>query len=89
MLVLSTVLGGVYVPTPVLPPTVAPMAEWIPFTSGLRALRQTFLLGYPLSAAGSDLFRLMAAAAVFALAGVVVLRWSFAYARRAGSLAQY
>jgi len=89
VLVLSTVLGGVYFPTSVLPPAVAPMAEWIPLTPGLRALRQTLLLGYPLGATGSDLFRLMAAAAVWVLAGVVVLRWSFAYARRAGSLAQY
>jgi len=88
VLVLSTVLGGVYFPTSVLPPAVAPMAEWIPLTPGLRALRQTFLFGYPLSVSGSDLFRLMVAAAVVVLAGVVVLRWSFAYARRVRSLAQ-
>ena len=89
VLILSTVLGGVYFPTSVLPPAVAPLAEWIPLTPGLRALRQTLLLGYPLSATGSDLFRSLAAAAVCMLAGVVVLHWSFGYARRAGSLAQY
>ena len=61
VLVLSTVLGGVYFPTSVLPPAVAPLAEWIPLTPGLRALRQTLLLGYPLSAAAGDLVRLVVA----------------------------
>ena len=49
VLVLSTLLGGVYFPTSVLPAAVAPLAEWIPLTPALRALRQALLLGYPLS----------------------------------------
>src|SRR4030095_3094518 len=89
VLVLSTLLGGVYFPTSVLPPIVAPLSEWLPLTPGLRALRQTLLLGYPLSTVGDDLIQLLALAAVCAIVGVMALRWAFAYARRAGSLAQY
>jgi ABC-2 type transport system permease protein len=89
VLVLSTLLGGVYFPTSVLPPIVAPLAEWLPLTPGLRALRQTLLLGYPLSTVGSDLIQLVALAAGCLVVGVLALRWAFRYARRAGSLAQY
>lgn len=89
VLVLSTVLGGVYFPTGVLPAAVAPLAEWLPLTPGLRALRQALLLGYPLSSIGGDLLRLAGLAAVCLGAGTLALRWSFDYARRAGSLSQY
>jgi ABC-type multidrug transport system permease subunit len=87
--VLSTVLGGVYFPTAVLPEAIGPLAEWLPLTPGLRALRQTLLLGYPLSAVGSDLVRLVGLSAACLVIGVLGLRWSFGYARRAGSLSQY
>ena len=89
VLVASTLLGGVYFPTSVLPPIVAPIAEWLPLTPGLRALRQTLLLGYPLSTVAGDLMKLLVLAIACIAAGVVALRWAFAYARRAGSLAQY
>ena len=89
VLVASTLLGGVYFPTSVLPPIVAPLAEWLPLTPGLRALRQTLLLGYPLSAVAGDLVQLAAIGVVCTTVGVLALRWAFAYARRAGSLAQY
>jgi len=89
VLVLSTLLGGVYFPTSALPPVVSPMAEWLPLTPALRALRQTLLLGYPVSVVAKDLGQLVGLALVCALVGVVVLRAAFGYARRAGSLAQY
>jgi ABC-2 type transport system permease protein len=89
MVVLSTLLGGVYFPTSVLPVGVAPIAEWLPLTPGLRALRQTLLLGYPLSSVAGDLVQLVGIAAACLVGGVLVLRWAFAYARRAGSLSQY
>jgi len=85
----STLLGGVYFPTTVLPTAVVPIAEWLPLTPGLRALRQTLLLGYPLSSVAGDLVQLLALTLACGLAGVLALRWSFAYARRAGSLSQY
>lgn len=89
ILVVSTILGGVYFPTTVLPPLVAPIAEWLPLTPGLRALRQSLLLGYPMSSITGDLARLAGLTALCVIAGAVALRWSFAYARRAGSLSQY
>jgi ABC-2 type transport system permease protein len=89
VLVTSTLLGGVYFPTSVLPPFLAPFAEWLPLTPGLRALRQTMLLGYPLSTVAGDLMQLVAIAAACVVAGVFAIRWAFAYAKRAGSLAQY
>ena len=89
LLVVSTILGGVYFPTTVLPPVVAPLAEWLPLTPGLRALRQSLLLGHPVSAIIGDLGRLAGLTALCVIAGVVAMRWSFAYARRAGSLSQY
>jgi ABC-2 type transport system permease protein len=89
LVVLSTVLGGVYFPSGVLPPFVAPLAEWLPLTPGLRALRQALLLGYPLSSIGSDLLRLTGLSVLYFGVGVLAVRWAFGYARRAGSLAQY
>jgi ABC-2 type transport system permease protein len=88
-LIASTLLGGVYFPSSVLPPIIAPAAEWLPLTPGLRALRQTLLLGYPLSSVAADLLQLLGLAAACLLAGLATLRWAFDYARRAGSLAQY
>src|SRR5687768_488199 len=89
VLVLSTIVGGVYFPTSVLPPAVLPIAEWIPLTAGLRALRQTLLLGYPLSSVAGELFISLGLATVWLVIGSLAIRWAFAYARRAGSLAQY
>ena len=89
VLLVSTLLGGVYFPASVLPPAVAPIAEWLPLTPGLRALRQALLLGYPLSAIGGELMQLAGLALACAVVGGVSLRIAFRYARRAGSLGQY
>jgi ABC-2 type transport system permease protein len=89
VLVLSTILGGVYFPTSVLPPAIAPLAEWLPLTPGLRALRQSLLLGYPIGSVSGDLVRVTALSALTFAAGVISIKWAFAYARRAGSLSQY
>ena len=89
MLVLSTLLGGVYFPTTVLPPAFGPIAEWLPLTPALRALRQALLLDYPVSTISGDLLRLLGLAGVCVGVGVMSVRAAFAYARRAGSLAQY
>lgn len=89
VLVLSTVIGGVYFPTSVLPAAVVPVAEWIPLTPALRAMRQTLLLGYPLSSVIDELASAAVLAAACLVIGVLAVRWAFGYARRAGSLAQY
>jgi ABC-2 type transport system permease protein len=89
VLIVSTLLGGVYFPTSVLPTAVAPIAEWLPLTPALRALRKTMLLGYPLSSVSGDLVQLFALTGACVVVGVLALRWAFGYARRAGSLSQY
>jgi ABC-2 type transport system permease protein len=89
VLLISTLLGGVYFPTSVLPPVVAPVAEWLPLTPGLRALRQALLLGYPLSTILGDLLQLAGLALGCAVVGGVSLRVAFRYAKKAGSLGQY
>ena len=89
LLIVSTILGGVYFPTSALPPALGDLAEWLPLTPGLRALRQCLLLGYPLSVVATDVARVLGGAALWFAAGAVALRWAFAYARRAGSLSQY
>jgi ABC-2 type transport system permease protein len=89
VLLVSTVLGGVYFPASVLPPAVAPIAEWLPLTPGLRALRQTLLLGYPIGSVSGDLMRVAGLAVVAVAVGALSVRWALGYARRAGSLSQY
>ena len=89
VLLISTLLGGVYFPASVLPPALAPMAEWLPLTPGLRALRQALLLGYPLSTIGGELLQLAGLALGCVIVGVASLRMAFRYARQAGSLGQY
>jgi ABC-2 type transport system permease protein len=89
VLLISTLLGGVYFPVSVLPPVMVPVAEWLPLTPGLRALRQALLLGYPLSTISGDLLQLFWLALGCAIVGVVALRFAFRYARKAGSLGQY
>jgi ABC-2 type transport system permease protein len=89
VLLVSTVLGGVYFPTSVLPPAVAPIAEWLPLTPGLRALRQTLLLDYPIGSVSGDLMRVSGLALAAVVLGTLSLRWAFGYARRSGSLSQY
>lgn len=89
VLLASTVLGGVYFPTSALPPQIVPIAEWLPLTPGLRALRQTLLLGYPIGSVSADLMRAGAFSLVACVIGTVALKWAFGYARRAGSLSQY
>jgi ABC-2 type transport system permease protein len=88
-MVVSTLLGGVYFPASVLPRAVAPIADWLPLTPGLRALRQTLLLGYPFGTIAGDLLQLAGLALGCAVVGVVSLRVAFRYARMAGSLGQY
>jgi ABC-2 type transport system permease protein len=85
----STLLGGVYFPTHVVPSWLGAVSSVTPLTYGLRALRRTSLEGVPLSAVADDLFRL----AVFTviLWAIATASWVIAlrYARKAGTLAQY
>ena len=89
IITISTLLGGVYYPTSVIPSWLKSISAFVPLTYGLRALRNTVLDGEPLSAVVGDLAVLAGFIVVFAVVGIVALRAAFQYARRAGTVAQY
>ena len=89
VLTASVLLGGVYFPTQVIPSWIERLSDFIPLTYGLRAMRQSFLEGVPLSGVAADLAILCAFAAVLALVSTLAFARALHYARRTGSLAQY
>jgi ABC-2 type transport system permease protein len=86
---ISTLLGGVYYPTEVIPSWIQSVSFLVPLTYGLRALRRSFLDGAPLAASAYDLSVLAVTAAVLMAVSLVMFSWSLGYARRTGTLAQY
>jgi ABC-2 type transport system permease protein len=89
VLAASTLLGGVYYSTSVIPDVIQPFAAAFPLTYGLRALRRALLTGEPLSVVGGDLLVLALFAAVLMALGLWAFGYALRYARRAGTLAQY
>lgn len=89
VLVGSMFLGGVYYPVEVIPAWIRPVADAVPLTYGLRALRRTLLEGVPPAAVAGDVLALAAFAAGLAVVGVGAVWAALRHARRAGTLAQY
>jgi ABC-2 type transport system permease protein len=89
ILVVSTLFGGVYFPTHVIPSWLERVSAFVPLSYGLRALRRVFLEGLPLTAVWGDLLMLLAMNIVLLSLGVLVFNRAFHYARRAGTLGQY
>jgi ABC-2 type transport system permease protein len=89
LVVISTLFGGVYFPTHVIPSWLERISAFVPLTYGLRALRRVFLEGLPLSAVRGDLAILLAMNLVLLTAGILIFNRAFRYARRAGTLGQY
>lgn len=89
VLVLSTLLGGVYYPTTVIPSWIQSISDWVPLTYGLRALRGTLLEGYSLPTVLPDIGVLAAFILVLSGVGLLALNGALRYARRAGTLAHY
>ncbi|MEX1256028.1 MAG: ABC transporter permease [Gemmatimonadota bacterium] len=89
VLAASTLLGGVYYSTTVIPEAIQPLAAIFPLTYGLRALRRALLAGEPLSVVGGDLVILGLFATVLLALGLWAFRHALNYARKAGTLAQY
>ncbi len=85
----SSLLGGVYYSTRVIPAWLQDLAGVIPLTYGLRGIRMLLLGGATPGEVGSDL-RMMAILAVVSLGGAsLVLRLALRHARRAGTLSLY
>lgn len=89
VLTVSTLLGGVYYPTNVIPSWIERLSAFVPLTYGLRALRGAVLNGASLGEVLPDVAILLA----FVVGLLVVSSWlflaAFRYARRAGTLSQY
>jgi ABC-2 type transport system permease protein len=85
----SGLLGGVYYPTEVIPSWIQTLSQLFPLTYGLRALRQTFLEGLPISAVLPDLGILLLYGSALAVVSGVAFAAALRYSRRAGTLAQY
>ena len=83
----SRFLAGVYFPIAVLPDWLRQVADWLPLTHTVEAVRKSLILGAPLDAIGQELRMLLGFSAVLFPAGLLFLRWAFDQARSRGSLA--
>jgi ABC-2 type transport system permease protein len=89
VLIVSSLLGGVYYPTHVIPSWLAGVSAFVPLTYGLRALRRVLLDGASLREVGPDLGVLLFLSAVLFVLGSLALQYALRYARRAGTLGHY
>ena len=89
IIIASTLLGGVYYPTTVIPSWIQKLSVAVPMTYGLRALRQVLLRGLPISDTIGELGALLVFIGVGGAIGLAALNWSLAYSRRVGTLSQY
>lgn len=89
VMLVSTLLGGAYYPTHVIPSWLESVSTVVPLAYGLRALRGVLLEGLPLAAVLPDLAVLCGAGIALLLVGGVSFSLAMRYARRNGTLAQY
>jgi ABC-2 type transport system permease protein len=89
VLVGSSLLGGVYYPTHVIPSWLQSVSAVLPLSYGLRALRRVLLQGASLGAVSRDVLILAGETSVLLALGLGLMSLAFRYARRQGTLAQY
>jgi len=85
----STLFGGVYYPTSVIPSWLERFSALVPLSYGLRALRRTLLDGAAVSASARDLITLGSSAVVLLALSLIVFSYALRYAKHVGTLAQY
>lgn len=85
----SSLLGGVYYSTSVIPSWIRSLSAVVPLTYGLRATRQALLLGAGLETTGRDLLVTGAFALVLGSVGAAALTAALRHARVQGTLGQY
>ena len=85
----SSLLGGVYYPTRIIPAGLQHLSDVLPLSYGLRALRQVLLTGGGVGDVWPDVRMLL----VMSITGVAIAIAAFGlamqHARRSGTLAQY
>jgi ABC-2 type transport system permease protein len=89
VLIGSSLLGGVYYPTHVIPSWLEHLSGIVPLTYGLRALRRVLLDGAPLGAVSGDIGMLVLFTVTLAAAGTLAFDVALSHARRTGTLGQY
>lgn len=89
ILVLSSLLGGVYYPTKVIPGWLVRLADVTPLSYGLRALRRVLLQGELGAAVWHDVAWLVAFAVPLWLVATLLFAGALRYARRMGQLGRY
>jgi ABC-2 type transport system permease protein len=89
VLVASSLLGGVYYPTHVIPSWLQAVSSVLPLSYGLRALRRVLLQGASFGSVAPDLIPLVGETALLLVLGLGLMSLAFQYARRQGTLAQY
>lgn len=89
VVVLSTLLGGAYYPTSVIPSWIQNLSSLVPASYGFRALRRVLLDGASLADVRLDALILVGMAAGLLLLGWLAFQVALNHARRAGSLGHY
>jgi len=89
VLLASSLLGGVYYPTHVIPSWLRMVSAALPLSYGLRALRRVLLQQAPLADVAPDVLILLVETAILLAIGIGVFSLAFRSARRQGTLAQY
>lgn len=89
LLAASSLLGGVYYSTTVIPSWIQHLSVVVPLTYGLRVIRKALLTGAALPELGRDFTALGGTAALFLLLGGLCFGAALRHARGQGSLGQY
>lgn len=85
----STLLGGVYFPTTVLPPSLQLLSALFPITYALHAMRLALLQGAPLQALWPDLIALAVFGVVLLPSSLIAFRFAVNWAKADGSLTHF
>ncbi len=89
VVLVSTLLGGAYYPTRVIPSWIQEIAAVVPLQYGLRAFRQVLFGGATFAAVSRDVAVLAAFALGLTAIGYVAFVASLSHARRRGSLSHF
>jgi len=86
---LSGLVSGVLFPPEILPTPLRVLAQWLPTTHALRALRLSLMVRVPITAILPEIKTLLLMSAVTIPLGVILFLWGFNTARRYGTLSEY
>lgn len=89
VVIASSLLGGVYYPTQVIPSWIQRVSDAVPLTYGLRALRRMLLDGASFTSVLPDVATLIGFVLLLTAVSLFALSEALHYARRSGTLAQY